>query len=175
MYDGLQQLRRERVKGKTKSGSEESTTAIGPEAPRNWKCHQKCCQSRGALEVGPKVPQRCPRGAAEVPQRCPRGAPEVPQRCPRGAAEVPQRCPRGAPEVRHRWPGCLELLIELLFSDALCDILSDILSDICSNSSVLFCRHSDMFCCILAHTVCVQRAAAACKLAGRVNPKDSAS
>ena len=167
MYDGLQQLRRERVKGKTKSGSEESTTAIGPEAPRNWKCHQKCCQNRGALEVGPKV-QRCPRGAPEVPQRCRRG-------CPRGATEVPQRCPRGAPEVRHRWPGCLELLIELLFSDALCDILSDILSDICSNSSDLFCRHSDMFCCILAHTVCVQRAAAACKLAGRVNPKDSAS
>ena len=106
IFDGLQQLRRERVKGKTKSGSEEFATATGPEAPRNWKCHQKCCQSRGALKVGPKVPQRCaevpqrcPRGAAEVPQRCPRGAPEVPQRCPRGAAEVPQRCPRGAPQV----------------------------------------------------------------------------
>ena len=102
MYDGLQQLRRERVKGKTKSGSEEFATATGPEAPRNWKCHQKCCQSRGALEVGPKVPQRCPRGAPEVPQRCRRGAPEVLQRCCRGAPEVPQRCPRGAPEVRWR-------------------------------------------------------------------------
>ena len=98
MYDGLQQLRRERVKGKTKSGSEESTTAIGPEAPRNWKCHQKCCQNRGALEVGPKV-QRCPRGAPEVPQRCRRGAPEVPQRCPRGAPEVRQRCATGGQVV----------------------------------------------------------------------------